>query len=204
MKSVRFVIATFNRDKARELRALMQAPWLELVPLYELEGSRVPAETGTTLVENALIKARAAVEATGLPAIADDTGLEVDALGGAPGIQAARYAGYGATYADNVAKLLDALKRTGPEERTARFRTVCVACFPEDEWMGRKPDIVGEGVLEGRIVDAPRGRDGFGYDPVFEVAGRGVTLAEMSLEDKNVLSHRALAAQDLVRKLASA
>ncbi len=204
MKSVRFVIATFNRDKARELKALMHAPWLELVPLYELEGSRVPAETGSTLVENALIKARAAVETTGLPAIADDTGLEVDALGGAPGIHAARYAGYGATYADNVAKLLDALRKTGPEERTARFRTVCVACFPEDEWMGRKPDLIGEGVLEGRIVDAPRGKDGFGYDPVFEVAGTGRTLSEMTLDEKNVLSHRALAAQDLLRKLASA
>ncbi len=200
---MKFVLATFNRDKARELRSLIRAPWIELVPLYELEGSRVPPESGRTLVENALEKARAAVENTGLPAIGDDTGLEVDALGGAPGIYAARYAGVGATYADNIAKLLDALKRTPPEARTARFRTVCVACFPEDEWMGRKPDQIGEGVLEGRIVEAPRGRDGFGYDPVFEVAGQGRTLAEMSLEEKNALSHRARAAQDLVRKLSA-
>lgn len=201
---MKFVLATFNRDKARELRALIQVPWIELVPLYELEGSRVPPESGQTLVENALQKARAAVENTGLPAIADDTGLEVDALGGAPGIHAARYAGVGASYADNIAKLLDALKRTPPESRTARFHTVCVACFPEDEWMGRKPDRIGEGVLEGRIVEAPRGRGGFGYDPVFEVAGDGRTLAEISSAEKNALSHRARAAQDLVRKLSGA
>jgi XTP/dITP diphosphohydrolase len=201
---MKFVLATFNRDKARELRALIQVPWIELVPLYELEGSRVPPESGQTLVENALQKARAAVENTGMPAIADDTGLEVDALGGAPGIHAARYAGVGASYADNIAKLLDALKRTPPESRTARFHTVCVACFPEDEWMGRKPDRIGEGVLEGRIVEAPRGRGGFGYDPVFEVAGDGRTLAEISSAEKNALSHRARAAQDLVRKLSGA
>lgn len=197
------MLATFNRDKARELRGLLAVPWLQLLPLYEMEGSRVPAETGTTLIENALLKARAAVESTGLPAIADDTGLEVDALGGAPGIHAARYAGYGSTYADNVAKLLDALKRTAPEDRTARFRTVMVVCFPEDEWMGRKPDVIAEGVLEGRIVDAPRGEDGFGYDPIFEVAGQGRTLAEMPLEEKNAVSHRARAAEDLVRRLAA-
>lgn len=204
MRGRKFVLATFNRDKARELRGLLVAPWLELTPLFEMEGSRVPAETGTSLVENALIKARAAVETTGLPSIADDTGLEVDALGGAPGIHAARYAGHGASSADNIAKLLDALKRTGPEERTARFRTVIVTCFPEDEWMGRKPDVIGEGVLEGRIVGAPRGRDGFGYDSVFEVAGDGRTLAEMPLAEKNAMSHRARAAEDLIRKLASA
>jgi XTP/dITP diphosphohydrolase len=198
----RFVLATFNRHKARELEALLALPGLTLVSLAEFPGAEAPEEDGATLLANARIKAQAAVARTGEPAIADDTGLEVDALGGAPGIYAARYAGVGASYADNIAKLLDALKRTPPDARTARFRTVCVACFPEDEWMGRKPDLIAEGVLEGRIVEAPRGRDGFGYDPVFEVAGAGRTLAEMPIDEKNALSHRARAAQELVRRLA--
>jgi XTP/dITP diphosphohydrolase len=154
-----------------------------------------PPELGNTLEENALAKARAAVAFSGLPAIADDTGLEVDALGGEPGVRSARYAGEGGSYEANVRKLLERMAGIEAARRSARFRTVCVACFP-----GRPPIVV-EGVLEGRITMAPRGTGGFGYDPVFEVAGTGRTLAELPFDEKNSLSHRAAAIANLVSKL---
>jgi XTP/dITP diphosphohydrolase len=145
-------------------------------------------ETGDTLEANALLKAVALVEATGLPAIADDTGLEADALGGEPGVFSARYSGKHATYADNVAKLLSELERVGalePEERFARFRTVALAFFPD----GRK--LVAEGSVDGRIAPAPAGSGGFGYDPIFVPAdGDGRTFAEMSPAEKHFVSHR--------------
>jgi len=191
---VKFVLATFNRDKARELIALLARPGLEIVPIADWPGAMAPEETGGTLLENARIKARAALALTGLPAIADDTGLEVDALGGAPGVHAARYAGPDATYADNVAKLLDRLASVPERGRTARFRTTCVACFPG----GR--EIVADGVLEGRIGAARSGANGFGYDPVF-VLPDGRTLAELSDAEKNRDSHRARALKALAAQL---
>jgi XTP/dITP diphosphohydrolase len=191
---VKFVLATFNRDKARELIALLARPGLEIVPIADWPGAMAPEETGGTLLENARIKARAALALTGLPAIADDTGLEVDALGGAPGVHAARYAGPGATYADNVAKLLDRLASVPERGRTARFRTTCVACFPG----GR--EIVADGVLEGRIGAALSGANGFGYDPIF-VLPDGRTLAELSDAEKNRDSHRARALKALAAQL---
>ena len=191
---MRFVLATFNRDKARELQILLARPGLELAPLADWPGARTPEEDGATLADNARLKARAALTLTGWPAIADDTGLEVDALGGAPGVHAARYAGPGATYADNVAKLLRALAGVPRERRTARFRTVCVAVFPG----GR--ERLAEGVLEGRILEHGRGTAGFGYDPVFELAD-GRSLAELPEAEKNVLSHRARAVQALAAAL---
>lgn len=190
-----YVLATFNRDKAGELAALFAAPGRELRFLYEFAGATAPEETGDTLIANARIKARAAAAHTGLAAIADDTGLEVDALGGAPGALAARFAGPDATYADNVALLLERLRGVPRDRRTARFRTVCVACFPDGG------ECVGEGVLEGMITEAPRGSHGFGYDPVFEIASAGRTLAELDEAAKNALSHRALAAAALSRLL---
>lgn len=190
------VLATFNRDKGRELRVLLAAPGRRLRDLSDFPGASVPAETGTTLLENARLKAEAAVRLTGLPAIADDTGLEVDALDGAPGHRAARFAGPGAGDAENLALLLERMKAVPPGRRTARFRTVCVACFPDGS------ERVGEGVLEGLITEAPRGAGGFGYDPVFEVAGLGRTLAELDDAGKNALSHRARAAVALARLLA--
>jgi XTP/dITP diphosphohydrolase len=193
---VKFVLATFNPDKRRELEDLLNLPGLRLVTLSEVPGATAPAETGRTLLDNARIKARAALELTGLPAIADDTGLEVDALDGRPGVHAARYAGPAATYADNVTRLLAELAEVPPAARGARFRTVCVALFPD----GR--ECVAEGVLEGRIATAPRGDQGFGYDPVFEVEASGRTLAERSLAEKQSLSHRARAARALARQLA--
>lgn len=196
MSAQRFVLATFNAHKAVELQALLALPGLTLVSLAEFPGAVSPEESGATLLENARIKVRAAVAHTGLPAIADDTGLEVDALDGAPGVHAARYAGPSATYADNVAKLLAALAATAPAQRTARFRTVCVAMWPE----GR--EVSAEGVLEGTILDHARGTYGFGYDPVFVPAGEGRTLAEMSEPQKNAISHRGRAARALAERLA--
>ena len=189
------VLATFNRGKIRELSALLAGPGRRLRSLSEFAGTLPPAEHGTSLLENARLKADAAVRLTGLPAIADDTGLEVDALDGAPGLRSARFAGEGANDAGNVALLLERMYSVAPGRRGARFRTVCVARFPDGS------ERVGEGILEGAIALAPRGAGGFGYDPVFEVAGMGVTLAELDEASKNAISHRARAAQALARVL---
>ncbi len=193
---MRFVLATFNRDKLRELQELLGVAGLTLTALCDVPGATAPAEGGDSLAENARLKARAALDLTGMPALADDTGLEVDALGGRPGIHAAHYAGPGATYADNVAKLLAELAGVAIERRGARFRTACVALFPDGS------EVVAEGVLEGRITLAPRGENGFGYDPVFELLPLGRTLAELSDREKNALSHRGRAARALARQLA--
>ncbi len=192
----KFVIATFNRDKAAELHALLALPGVTLVPLADWPGATSPEETGATLLENARLKARAAVAFTGLPAIADDTGLEVDALDGAPGVHAARYSGPDATYASNVAKLLRELEDVPAEKRTARFRTVCLAAWPDGQ------ELSADGALAGVIAEAPRGTNGFGYDPVFVPAGETRTYAELSDQEKNAISHRAKAAKLLGRILA--
>ena len=178
----RLVAATKNPDKLREVRAVLAevAPGVELVD--GLDWPEVE-ETGATLQENALLKARAVAAATGLPAVADDTGLEVAALGGDPGVHTARFAGLGATYAANRRALLDAL--AGVADRRARFRTVVALVSPDGA------EALVEGVLEGRISTGERGSGGFGYDPIFEVEGR--TLAEMGEKEKNSISHRARA-----------
>ena len=194
---MKFVVATFNRHKAAELHALLALPGVTLVSLADWPGAVSPEETGTTLLENARIKARAAVALTGLPAIADDTGLEVDELQGAPGVHAARYSGPGATYASNVAKLLHELQHVPPAQRTARFKTVCVAAWSD----GR--ELHAEGVLEGTIAEAPRGEHGFGYDPVFQPSGEARTYAELSESEKNGISHRARAVRALAERLAA-
>jgi XTP/dITP diphosphohydrolase len=178
----RIVVASQNTDKISEIEAVLA----ELTPpVRVVSGFTWPevAETESTLAGNAILKAEAVFLATGIPALADDTGLEVDALGGDPGVRTARYAGAGATYADNVAKLLSEME--GREVRTARFRTAIALVD------GSGPPLVVEGALEGRITTAPRGTGGFGYDPVFEVDGR--TLAEIPTPEKNRMSHRALA-----------
>ena len=191
---MKFIVATFNRDKAAELHVLLALPEVELVALADWPGAVAPEETGDTLLANARIKARAAAALTRLPAIADDTGLEVDALGGAPGVHTARYAGANASYADNVAKLLRELAGVPAERRTARFRTVCFAAWPDGTEMSA------DGVLAGTITDAPRGTNGFGYDPVFVPKGETRTYAELSDEEKNAVSHRARAVR-MMRKL---
>ena len=179
-----FVLATANPDKAREISELL-GDHVRLIP----RPPEVPdvEETGRTLLENARLKARAIVGVTGKPAIADDTGLEVEALKGAPGVRSARYAGEHACYWENVAKLLAELANVG-EPRLARFRTVAVALGPDGT------EIVAEGAVSGSIALEPRGDGGFGYDPVFiPVEGDGRTFAEMDPEAKHELSHRGAA-----------
>jgi XTP/dITP diphosphohydrolase len=189
---VKLVLATANPDKAEEIRAVLAVAGLavELVPrpddVLDVD------ETGETLEDNARLKAVALCEATGLPAVADDTGLAVDALGGAPGVRSARYAGDDVTYADNVAKLLRELTGVDAPARTARFTTVALARWPD----GREVAAIGD--VEGVIATAPRGDGGFGYDPVFvPVVGNGRTFAEMSAEEKHSVSHRGRAFRTL-------
>jgi len=192
---VRIVLATANPDKAREIEDLLDGFELVARPasLPDVE------KTGATLVENALLKARAVCDATGEPAVADDTGLEVDALDGAPGVISARYAGEHAGDAANNAKLLAALDGVPPGSRRARFRTVAAACFPD----GR--EVVAEGEVEGAITDARRGSGGFGYDAVFVPDdGDGRTFAEMTLAEKQAVSHRARAFSALATALLGA
>ena len=194
---MKVVLASSNPGKLAELNALLQSADLQFVSQDAL-GVEPPEETGLTFVENALIKARAACAATGLPALADDSGVVVDALGGAPGVRSARYAGDGASDADNVAKLLDALEDVAAPERTAAF--VCAIVYLRH---ARDPcPIVCEGVWEGRILDVARGAGGFGYDPVFFVASLGRTAAELSRAEKNAVSHRGQALAQLLGRLA--
>jgi XTP/dITP diphosphohydrolase len=184
------VVASKNPDKIREVEAVLASfdPSIEIVTGHDWPDV---AETEDSLEGNALLKARAVMQATGVAALADDTGLEVDALDGAPGVYSARYAGPDATYADNLARLLHDLD--GAEERVARFRTVVALVDPDGS------ELSVEGVFEGRITTDPRGDAGFGYDPVFEVDGR--TIAEMPEAEKNTISHRARALQALARAL---
>jgi XTP/dITP diphosphohydrolase len=183
----RLVVASKNPDKVSEITEILAETGLTSEIVHGLDWPDVE-ESGASLEENALLKARAVVEATGLPALADDTGLEVTALGGAPGVHTARFAGHGTRYEDNVAKLIEVLD--GQADRTARFRTVAALAFPDGV------EVVAEGILDGVIAERPRGERGFGYDPVFEVDGR--TLAEMGVEEKHSLSHRARAIRFLV------
>ncbi len=192
---MRLVLATANPDKAAELQAILKEELADLVELVgRPRGVGEVEETGESLEDNARLKAVAIVAATGEAAVADDTGLEVAALGGAPGIWSARFAGEAATYADNVAKLLAVLE--GEVDRRARFRTVVVCRFPEGK------EITGEGVVEGEIVTAPRGLGGFGYDPVFAPeGGGGRTFAEMNPAEKHGLSHRGRALRSFAERL---
>jgi XTP/dITP diphosphohydrolase len=204
----RVVLATANPHKADELRSVLAAAGLvpETLELLDRPDDlpEVP-ETGDTLSANAAAKAHAVADATGLPALADDTGLEVDALGGAPGVRTARYAGPAATDADNVARLLAELDGVPPERRTARFVTVLVLAEPPVADGTRPPDVVVRGEVTGRIAEAPRGRGGFGYDPVFVPdGGDGRTFAEMPPADKDRISHRARAGAALAAALRDA
>ena len=184
----RLVVASKNPDKIYEIETILDDADLVDEVVRGLDWPDVE-ETGETLEENALLKARAVVTATGLPVIADDTGLEVHALDGAPGVHTARFAGAGARYEDNVAKLVEVM--TGRDDRRAIFRTVVALVFPDGV------EVVAEGSLEGTIATEPRGTDGFGYDPVFVVDGDR-TLAELGTDEKNQVSHRARAIRALV------
>jgi len=178
------VLASGNAGKVREFQALLGAAW-RVRPQSEFAIASVE-ETGATFLANALLKARHAARVTGLPALADDSGLEVDALCGAPGVRSARYAGPEADDGANNAKLLEALAGVPDPQRTARYRCVLV-------WLGGPDDeapLIAEGVWEGRILPAPRGRGGFGYDPLFLDPATGLAAAELDAAAKNDRSHR--------------
>ena len=188
----RMVLASNNAGKVREFAQLLAQARIEIRPQGDF-GVPEAQETGLTFVENAILKARNAALHSGLPAIADDSGIEVDALNGAPGIYSARYAGPGASDADNCARLLAALESVPAPERTARFQCVLVYLRHGDD----PTPLICQGTWEGLILDAPRGSNGFGYDPIFLVPGEGLSSAELDPEVKNRLSHRGQALRRL-------
>lgn len=192
----RIVLASNNRGKVREIGQLLASREIEILPQSEFKVPEVE-ETGLTFVENAILKARNAAAHSGLPAIADDSGLEVDALQGQPGIYSARFAGPDASDADNNARLLEALADVPDEQRTARFQCLMVYMRHEKD----PTPIICQGTWEGRILREPQGENGFGYDPLFFVPEKGCSAAELPAEVKNALSHRGQALRCLVDKL---
>jgi len=184
----KLLIATHNAGKKAEYTELLQGLDLELITLAELEVGLVIAEDGATFAQNALLKARSYAAATGLLTLADDSGLEVDALGGAPGVHTARYGGEGLSDEERYWLLLQNLKGVPDERRGARFRCVIALAWPNGH------TELAEGNCEGRIAHEPRGEGGFGYDPIFDLPEFGCTMAELPAEVKNRISHRARAA----------
>jgi len=194
-KKLKVVLSSGNLDKLREVTQILDANWLEIVPLSDFPSAPEPKEGKESLKENALLKARAARDFTGLPAIGDDTGLEVDILDGKPGVLSSRYAGKDASYADNVRKLLDLLQKIPREQRIATFRCVIALALPggaEKMFRGQCP---------GQIAFEPRGDGGFGYDPIFIPEGKRTSFAQLSPAIKNRLSHRGRALRSLKRHL---
>jgi XTP/dITP diphosphohydrolase len=190
----RIVLASNNQGKVREISQLLADQNMEVLPQSTFDIPEIE-ETGLTFVENAILKARNAATHSGLPAIADDSGLEVDALQGAPGIYSARYAGTGANDADNNSKMLEELADVAEEQRTARFQCLLV-------YMRHANDpvpIICKGTWEGRILKAPQGENGFGYDPLFFVPEKDCSAAELPAEIKNAMSHRGKALQCLLQ-----
>jgi XTP/dITP diphosphohydrolase len=190
LHKITLVIATGNPGKFSEIAAHLEGLSALLLPLDRVGPVKLPPESGESFQENARLKAAAVAEASGFIAVADDSGLEVDALGGRPGVLSARYAGLGASDADRNALLLQELRATPEPLRTARFR--CVIAIAEPDGTVR----FAEGHCEGRITQVPRGSHGFGYDPIFEIPWLGRTLAEVDPAVKNRLSHRALALRE--------
>ena len=196
MSQHQIVLASGNQGKVKELQAMLANLNVEVFPQSEFNVSDAE-ETGLTFIENALIKARHAAKISGLPAIADDSGIEVDALNGQPGIYSARFSGEGATDAKNNEKLLKALNGLPEAERTARFHCVLVYMRHAED----PTPLICHGSWEGTILEAPRGEQGFGYDPLFWVPERQCASAELSKEEKNRISHRAKAMALLLEQL---
>jgi XTP/dITP diphosphohydrolase len=194
--SKQLLLASNNLGKIREVREILAGQGLAVIPQSDLDIADA-AETGLTFIENAIIKARHAARLSKLPALADDSGLEVDALNGAPGVFSARYAGSGAADADNNAKLMQALEGIPHTQRTARFRCVMAYLRHADD----PSPVIAEGIWEGVMLDVPRGSGGFGYDPYFFVPEKGCTSAELSPEIKNRLSHRGQALKRMAAEL---
>jgi XTP/dITP diphosphohydrolase len=183
---IKIVFATNNINKLREAQSIFKDMPYQFVGLNEFPNIQGIKETGKTLLENSLIKARIVHKITGLPTVADDTGLEVNNLNGAPGIKSARYAGENATYEDNLNKLLKDLEGIPFGKRQAQFRTVIsFVTNSEEHWV--------DGIVEGVIIDKPLGSGGFGYDPIFYIPKLKKTFAELSMDEKNKISHRGLA-----------
>lgn len=193
----RLVLATRNRGKVEEIRELLAGFGIELLSLKHFPDVPEVPEDGETFEENARRKAEFVARCTGLPALADDSGLEVDALNGAPGVRSARFAGDDATYAENNATLLRLMEGIPPEGRTARFRCVLALAFPDG------PVRTMEGMCEGRIAEEPKGENGFGYDPLFFVPELGKTFAQIGRTEKGKISHRGRALRRLKKVLAA-
>lgn len=190
------VLATSNQGKLEEIKALLSGINLEILPQSEFA---VPdaEETGLSFVENAIIKARHAAECTGLSAIADDSGIVVNALGGRPGIYSARFAGKNATDKENLQKLIEEIKPLAEHERVASFVCIMVYLAHQDDPI----PVITQGIWDGILVTEPRGKNGFGYDPVFFLESHNCTSAELPPEIKNQLSHRGKAIRKLLKKL---
>lgn len=192
----KIVLASNNAGKIREINSLLEKAGFEILPLKQFTAGEA-VEDGLSFVENAIKKARFAASASGLPAIADDSGIEVDALNGQPGIYSARYAGEDATDQQNVEKMLEAMNGIPDEQRSARFQ--CLMVYVRDE--NDPVPVICQGSWEGKILTAPQGENGFGYDPVFFVPEENCSAAELAAERKNQLSHRGKALKQLVNKL---
>jgi XTP/dITP diphosphohydrolase len=193
----RVIVATGNTGKLAEIRTALAHTGWEFATIDEAGGWNVPAETGETFLDNARIKAEAARALYGGAVLADDSGLEVDAIDGAPGVYSSRFSGECATDASNNERLLGALREVPPHERTARFRCVIVLVDEDGH------QTVSEGTCEGRIATEPRGEGGFGYDPLFlPDATPGRSMAELGMTEKNAISHRGAALRDLAGQLA--
>ena len=190
---MKIVLATHNKDKCKELQNSLSELNVQLLSLFDFPEIGEIIEDGITLKENALIKAREVNKITGLPALADDTGLEVDFLGGKPGVYTARYAGENCTYMDNVKKLLYDMKESN--NRNAEFKTVIA-------FVDKNVELIAFGSVKGLITKKIKGIGGFGYDPVFYIEEQGKTFAEMKIEEKNKISHRALAIAKMKNLLA--
>jgi XTP/dITP diphosphohydrolase len=193
---MRVVLATNNAGKVREFRELLAPLGFEVAPLSEFTNVSAQ-ETGLSFIENAILKARHASQAANLPAIADDSGIEVDALRGAPGIYSARYAGVGASDQANLEKLVKAVRDVSSERCAARYQ--CALAFMR--WASDPSPVICQASWEGRVISTPRGAAGFGYDPIFELPELGKTAAEISADEKNRLSHRGKALRQLVSQL---
>ena len=194
MVQKKIVLATHNQHKRHEMNRVLSSMGITIVGLNDFPQIGDIEETGKTLLENAFIKARKVFELTGIPSVADDTGLEVDALDGAPGLFSARYAGENPTYEDNINKLILALEGVPKEKRNAKFRTIIA-------FVDFNKELHSEGIAEGVITEIPKGRDGFGYDPIFKPKNFNKTYAEMDIEQKNKISHRGRALKKMKKLL---